>query len=283
MGGGFYFVSDREERATTLGYHTKSRDEIFTQSRVNEIHELMRPSQALLRESRDSEDHPNSIPIILGLDFTGSMGNIPHRLIQDGLPTLMGGIINDGIVDAQLLFLGIGDHECDIAPLQVGQFESSDELIDNWLTKSWIEGRGGSNDGESYLLAWYFAAMHTVTDAFEKRNQKGFLITIGDEPSLRTLPSHSVNKIMENGCQTNYTDRELLTLAQEKYNVFHIEMGNENGKARNYWRSMLGDRCIPVDRNNGNVAETIRKIITDNYVLSDVIVTYREPGIDFGF
>ncbi|STD12570.1 hypothetical protein [Chryseobacterium carnipullorum] len=39
----------------------------------------------------------------------------------------MGGIIQGGVPDPALLFLGIGDHECDAYSLQVGQFESGDE------------------------------------------------------------------------------------------------------------------------------------------------------------
>jgi hypothetical protein len=66
-----------------------------------------------IRESRDSTDHPNALPIILALDVTGSMGSIPHYLVKEGLPHLMDGIIQKGFPDPQVLFLGIGDHECD--------------------------------------------------------------------------------------------------------------------------------------------------------------------------
>ena len=167
MGGGTYSSTTRHERAVTSGYYSKPKEEIFKQ---REINNAMNPYGISIRESRDSVEHPNSLAIILALDVTGSMGSIPHHLVKDGLPDIMQGIIDKGLKDPQLLFLAIGDHECgDKAPLQVGQFESSDELLDKWLTDVFLEGGGGSNEGESYLLAWYFASLHTSIDCLEKR------------------------------------------------------------------------------------------------------------------
>lgn len=280
MGGGFYLSSVRDTRSKDLGYHTKSRDEIFTQNKERKIHQAMLPSQAILREARDSDDHPESTPIIVGLDLTGSMGHIPHDLIKDGLPTLMGGIIEQGLTDAQLLFLGIGDHETDRAPLQVGQFEASDELIDGWLTKTYIEEGGGANEGESYLLAWYFAAKHTETDAWDKRGKKGFIFTIGDEPSLTSLPSSSVNEIMESGTQESYTDSELLEMAQEKYHVFHIHLGDEYGYrgAYQYWQNLLGENCIRLDRHGADVATAIKDKILEVTSREDEVIDDISEG-----
>lgn len=147
MGGSFYSSDSRSLRAKTLGYTTKSADEIFLQNRRARIHESMMPQKALLREARDSENHPNSVPIVFALDVTGSMGHIPHYLVKEGLPNLMGSMIQRGVLDPQVLFLPIGDHECDHYPLQVGQFESGDEELDIWLTRTFIEGGGGGNAG----------------------------------------------------------------------------------------------------------------------------------------
>jgi hypothetical protein len=80
-------------RAESSGYFTKSADEIFTQQAVRRIHEQMDPKGVLLRECRDSQAHPNTFPVVLTLDVTGSMGMIPQQLIQDGLPTLMSKLI----------------------------------------------------------------------------------------------------------------------------------------------------------------------------------------------
>ena len=83
MGNSSYDSSTRFSRAAASGYYLKSADDIFVQNKVRRIHESMDPSKAQLRESRDSKEHPLSVPIILALDVTGSMGEIPHYLIKD--------------------------------------------------------------------------------------------------------------------------------------------------------------------------------------------------------
>lgn len=265
MGGTRYDFGARESRAKKVGYASKSAAEIFTQNALHVAHESMNPNGVIFREARDSHVHPNTVPIILGLDVTGSMGHIPHELIKEGLPKLMGGIIQGGVPDPALLFLGIGDHECDRFPLQVGQFESGDEELDMWLTRTYIEGGGGGNAGESYLLAWYFAAFHTKTDAFEKRGQKGLLFTVGDEPGLKTLPASAIKEIMGQGQQT-YTHLELLAEAQKRYDVYHISVLH-SGQAINAdveWKELLGQNCLSIE-DHREIPNVIKKIICDKH------------------
>lgn len=265
MGSTRYDMDARYGRARKEGYASKSASEIFTQNAKRMAHESMNPKGISFRESRDSAVHPNSVPIILGLDVTGSMGHIPHELIKEGLPKLMGGIIQGGVPDPALLFLGIGDHECDGYPLQVGQFESGDEELDMWLTRTYIESGGGGNAGESYLLAWYFAAFHTRTDAFEKRNQKGLLFTVGDEPCLKTLPASAIREIMGTGQQT-FTHNELLKEAQKKYEVFHISVLHSDGamRADKGWKDLLGQNCLSIEDYRG-VPNVIKEIVCNKF------------------
>jgi len=259
MGGGTYSYSDRSLRSKSLGYDTKSEREIFTERNMNSE---MSPYGVMLREARDSDEHPNSVPIVLALDVTGSMGSIPHFLVKEGLPDMMDKIIKNGILDPQVLFLGIGDHECDRAPLQVGQFESSDELLDHWLTKLWLEGGGGGNYGESYHLAWFFAGRYTSTDHFEKRGKKGILFTIGDEPVLEEIPLRTQKSIMGDGQYSNTTSLELLDKAREQFEVFHLHvLQGSNGndpKVKDGWKQLLGDNVIFVQRR-----EEVSQIIAD--------------------
>lgn len=276
MGAGNYSLLRRSSCAIKSGYATKSINEIFPQ---DEINDAMNPFNVKIRESRDSEEHPNTVPIILSLDVTGSMGSIPHLLIKEGLPNIMGKIIQKGILDPQLLFLAIGDHECDSSPLQVGQFESSDELLDKWLTNVFIEEGGGGNEGESYLLAWYFAAFHTTIDSFEKRNKKGFLFTIGDEPTLKEIPASSLKQIMGPGQYENYSSSFLLDKAKEKYNVYHLHLKQGlNGRRQKIidgWKQTIGDNLIIIESDN------ISKVI------SDIIISENKnhiiPSFDVNF
>lgn len=274
MGGGYYDSVSRGTRTTT--YKSASSDQIFTQARERRIHQSMDPAKALLREARDSKNHPNSVPIVLALDLTGSMLHVPLFMVREGLPKIMGDIIQRGVLDPQILFLGIGDIECDEAPLQVGQFESGDEELDMWLTRVWLEGGGGGNGGESYSLAWYFTTFHTVTDAWEKRKQKGFLFTIGDEPCLRNLDANQLGHLMGVSSQASFTDRELVAKVQEKYNVYHLHVmeGSAGKRSLPYWKQLLGDNCIVIDDFH-NIADQVIKIVTSN-VNQNVTTTVKK-------
>jgi hypothetical protein len=271
MGSGSYSYSDRSIRADSLGYATKSSREIFKQRDINSA---MSPYGVLLRESRDSNEHPETMSIVIALDVTGSMGSVPHHLVKEGLPTLMSSIIQKGCPDPQLLFLAVGDHECDNSPLQVGQFESSDELLDKWLTDTYMEGGGGGNSGESYLLAWYFAGYRTSIDCFEKRGKKGFLFTIGDEPTLKTLPKSYIKSIMGEGQYMDYSAVALLDKARESYNVFHIHLKETGQGSRQStidgWSQLMGDNLIVIDRHSevsGVIADTIINNLKSNNII----------------
>jgi len=140
MGHSSYSVSSRVSSARATHYSTASVDQIFTQNKERKAHELMTSKGIALRESNDSEEHPNTVPVQLYLDVTGSMGHIPHEMIKDGLPKLVGTLVQNGIPDVALMFGAIGDHECDRDPLQVAQFESGDEELDMWLERTYLEG-----------------------------------------------------------------------------------------------------------------------------------------------
>lgn len=272
MGHGSYDSHSRSVRATSTGLTTRSASEIFNQRSINNA---MSPLGVETRESRDSAAHPVSIPIIIALDITGSMGSIPHYLVKEGLPHIMQRIIDAGIAHPQVLFLGVGDHECDRSPLQVGQFESSDELLDTWLTKLWIEGGGGGNEGESYHLAWMFAANYTATDHFQKRHQKGILFTIGDEPTLTKLPAQVQQNLLGDGKQYSaQTATKLLAAAREKYEVFHLHlMHRGHGTDSNVytgWQRLMQDNVLPVQSK-----EHVVQVIADK-----VIEVINNQGVD---
>jgi len=253
-----------------MGYTTKSTQEIF---KARNINSAMNPFGINVRESRDSAEHPNSLAIILGLDETGSMGTVPHFLVKEGLPLMMDSIIKSGVADPQVLFLGIGDHECDQAPLQVGQFESSDELLDKWLTDLYLEGHGGGNGGESYMLAWYFAAYHTTIDCYEKRNQKGVLITVGDEPVLPGVPASFLKSLMGAGQYENYESLKLLDKAREKYHVYHINVRETASGTRllviDGWKQLLADNFLIAERRT-DVARLVVEAVCESAEIDEV-------------
>jgi hypothetical protein len=132
MGSGSW--SSSTYKAFADSYTKKSREEIFHQRSLHEEMDLTK-SKTHIRESRDSEEHPESLPVFIALDETGSMGSIPDKMIRDYLPKLMDSIIDSiGVKHPQILFMGVGDHECDYCPCQVGQFESSTVAINQCLS-----------------------------------------------------------------------------------------------------------------------------------------------------
>lgn len=256
MGHGGYDVTASVARSTV--YASMDMGEIFQRDAIDNA---MNPFNVKVRESRDSDEHQNSFPIVIALDETGSMGSIPTYLVKKGFLHIMSQIIDGGEKDPQVLFLGIGDHTTDRAPLQVGQFESNDELLDRWLTNVYLEGKGGGNEGESYALAWYFAGFRTSTDSFEKRGRKGLLFTIGDEPTL-DVPASALKRICGDGEYENYTAKELLEKARETYHVYHIHVrAGSNGTSKivmDGWKKLMGESLLIVDG-----AEDVAKAIAD--------------------
>ena len=264
MGGGSYDPIASRSRSTTY-YQTMSREEVFKQRKIDPE---MDPKKITVRESRDSEEHPESFPIIIALDETGSMGHIPELIIKNVLPDIMESILNAGVKDPQVMFMGIGD--CcfmEEAPLQVGQFESSDELMEKWLTKVYLEGKGGGNRHESYPLAWYFADHHIVTDAWEKRQQKGVLITIGDESCQKILLKEQLSKYLNDNVEEDIVSSKLLESVRERWNVFHIHCNGGSYRAsQTNWEKLLGTGLVVSMANDGSdIKDIIPKLILGCY------------------
>lgn len=233
---------------------TKSTREVFT---ARGMKDYLNPNGVLLRESRDSEQNPQSTPIILGVDVTGSMGIIADRLVRQGLSTLIEGILDrQPVTNPHIMAMGIGDVFKDAAPLQVTQFEPDVRIIEQ-LTDVYLEGGGGGNAFESYDLPWYFAAQRTSIDCFEKRGKKGYLFTMGDElPPPDGLSREDIKAVFGNDDQRGYSASELLEMAEEKYQVFHIiiEQGSyarrDLTNVKSKWRELLGGRAVLLSNYN---------------------------------
>lgn len=269
MGGGSYSYCDARLRSTSY-LSASSCDssyldrEVFTKRSLDSKMDI----KGKIRESRDSEEHPNAFPIIIGLDVTGSMGTIPKKLITKGFPEIMKKIMDEGVKHAQVCFMGYGDNECDSAPIQVGQFETSDLLQEEWLKSIYIESGGGSNDGEATSLVWYVAARHTDIDSVKKHGKKGVLITIGDEPFLENIPKRDIDDLFGGG-QSDVSARDILEEARKNWDVYHINIIDYSGsrsRVQNQWKQTLGENFVNTQSATGDdVPELIAGIITKSY------------------
>src|SRR5258705_4384204 len=184
-----YDAADRYRRATGASAFA------YSDSGASTVHKALDPKGVAMRESRDSDEHPDSVAIAVLFDVTGSMGSVP-RVLQQKLPQLLGLLLRKGYVkDPQILFGAIGDATCDRVPLQVGQFESDNRLDDD-LGRFVLEGGGGGQMTESYELAMYFMARHTSLDCYEKRGKRGYLFIIGDEQAYKKVKPAEVKAVI---------------------------------------------------------------------------------------
>jgi len=259
MGGGRWDASDWTTYASTKSHDTKTTEEIFESS----LHEDLDPRMIKLRESRDSEDKDHSTPVIVALDVTGSMGSVLDVMARTGLNTLVTEIYErKPVSDPHIMCMGVGDVAArDEAPLQCTQFEA-DIRIAEQLEKLYLEYGGGGNHYESYILPWYFAALKTSSDAFEKRGKKGYLFTIGDEEPTPEVTAEQLEKVFGHKVQRGYTSEELLDLVSKQWEVFHIMV--EEGSYYRYakdkvvkgWTELLGQRAIKLS-DHTKLAEVI--------------------------
>lgn len=311
MGGTSWSTShytDRVQSVAASGGPTFKHDaDVRTGVVKNAIHESLDPKlfKGGIRESRDSDAHPNSTPIVVAFDVTGSMASVPKKL-QTVLPRLMGLLLRKGyIVDPQVLMASIGDYNGsnmrggsyswshqnpdgtfsglgDKAPCQIGQFESGIEM-DIDLTNMFLEGRGGGQTPpqESYQLIWYFASRKAQSDAWEKRTKKGYLFTIGDESPYDRTPKEEIFNVFGDSIQEADipTDR-LLMEVKDRWEVFHIiptttNHGNDP-RIHAAWSSLLGPEfVIRIDNVN-----TICEVIGSTIGLMEGTTTQEDLGQD---
>lgn len=212
------YSAARGRNVTASGHLDSSLtdQQIFTQ-RV--LHPRLNPRN-VMRECCDSADHPCTIPVILALDVTGSMGPASAEVAKkmNEVMTRLYGIVQD----VEFLIMGIGDLSYDHAPIQISQFES-DIRIAEQLDLVYMEHGGGGNAFESYTAAWYMGFYHTKLDCW-KRGRKGLIITMGDEPMNPYLPRQPLAAQTGDRLQEDVDTKELYRLVKEKYDVWHMHV-----------------------------------------------------------
>src|SRR6516162_6091580 len=242
---------DREKLRRRTGKDAFEYDHaVRTGTADRAVHPRMNPRGVTVRESRDSDAHPQSHAVAVLFDVTGSMQGVP-RVLQARLPKLMGLLIRKGYLDhPQILIGAIGDATCDAAPLQVGQFESGIEIEED-LGKLYLEGGGGGHITESYELALYFMARHTAIDCFEKRGQRGYLFVIGDEIPYAMIKRKEVEALIGDRLQANISVEEAVAELQRIYDVYFVlpRMTSHwnNGTVLRRWAQLLGQNVLRLE------------------------------------
>lgn len=227
MGRGSYTASDWLRLSNSRGFsQTSTATDIFKKTSADP---RLDSRQIGTRCARDSEEHPRSTPVILGFDVTASMGFLAEALAKKGLNAAITSILTHGpISDPQILCAAIGDCKSDQSPLQLTQFESDIRIMKQTLDLH-LEGGGGGNGGESYNLLWYFAARRTAIDSIEKRGQKGFLFTVGDDHCHSGLFPAEIWNVFRERSPYPLSNEVLIREASEKFHIFHIHLDRPQG------------------------------------------------------
>lgn len=198
-----------------------------------------------VRECCDCEQFPETVPVILALDVTGSMGDAAKACaakLNDIMKNLYKRV--DGV---EFMMMGIGDLAFDRAPIQATQFESDERILDQ-TTKIFFEAGGGTNPFESYTAAWYFALNNTKLDC-HKRGKKGIIITLGDEALNPYLPGNELSFILGTPTQ-NVDTKALYNEVIKKFDVYHIVITDSpsfrytKDSIKESWGKVLGQRCV---------------------------------------
>lgn len=254
MGGGSFTTSSYSAYTKSVG-HTYN----FSTGRVEghkykstSLDESLDPTKFTLRECVNSEEHPNTVPVILALDVTGSMGDACSETAA-----ALGKIITtlyEKYKDIEFCVMGIGDIECDHAPIQMSQFES-DVRIAKALDKIYMEHGGGGNGYESYTAAWYMGLHRTKLDAIEKQGRKGIIITMGDEPLNPILRKYDLNEAVNGNAEADIETNKLYREACEKFDIFHIAVDSPHS-SYNWYKE--------------RIADTFGKLLGNRYKVSSV-------------
>lgn len=226
--------------------------------------------KGVIRECVNSDEHPNTIPVILALDVTGSMG-AACKECAEVLNVLMTNLYKK-YKDIEFMVMGIGDLSYDTAPVQASQFES-DIRIAEQMDKIWMEHGGGGNSWESYTAAWYFGLNHCKLDCW-KQGRKGIIITMGDESVNPCLKANSLQKFLGGNVQADVDTKPLYKEASQKYDIYHIAVNDPHtmwkyhaSEATIGWFELLKDNFIESTINElvVNISKCIDKSV-DGFV-----------------
>jgi hypothetical protein len=260
MGSGTYCASNFCSYATSRGYtYDATTDRISGHIYTERCMNKNLDPRGVIRECCNSAEHPDTVPVILALDVTGSMGNACDETAS-AISQLMK-TLYDKYKDVEIMIMGVGDFECDAAPLQVSQFES-DVRVAEQLDQVYMEHGGGGNGWESYTAPWWFGLYKTKLDCFDKQGRKGVIITMGDEPLNPDLPKRVLEKYFGKADAEGpgnheyiYETNALYKEASKKFDIFHIA---------------IDDDADCYDRYKRDIKRSFQPVLGENFKVSTI-------------
>lgn len=300
--------ADRMDTAAKTGTVFTHDHDIKAGRVADAMHDKVNPrtpnkAGKIVRESLDSDAHPESTAVAVLFDVTGSMRRVPEIFIKK-FGQLMALLVKKGhLQHPHILFGAIGDATPrgeSKFPLQLGQFEAGNEM-DESLSLIVPEGGGGGHITESYELGMYFLAKKTVLDCLGKRGKKGYCFITGDEIPYPVVNKDEVERIIGDKLQQHIltsaqhpqagsakvagAEGDILEELREKFEVFWIMPGGTS-----HWndqsvvgplKEMFGQHFLQLE-NPDDVCELIATTIavTEGYELMSIKSDLRDIGAD---
>lgn len=240
-----------------------------------------------MRECCFAPGFDEAVPIMIGIDGTGSMEQVPH-VLKDELVNLITLLVENGVTDhPNVMFVCHDDEHVfpDDAKFQMGQFETDAPKLLEALNEMIIPGCGGANRGEAYHLVFYAAARHTRLEPFERDGTKGFLFLICDEEPYyedgdfrkRGTRPKVAEAVFGDKLEAEVPMLDLVKEAAKRYHIFVLRPGHtqngQNHRITKRWQELLEAAGV-------NPEHVLEVAETDALVATIALVVGRILGAD---
>jgi hypothetical protein len=279
MGGGSWDTGAYHSSKSTRA--SKGVADFAYTSSATAVHDNLDPRRIRTKplgklEARDSVEHPQSNPVLVCFDVTGS--NYTRAVdAQQRLPHLMD-LLNKYLTDPQVAVAANDDFNfVGKNSVQISDFES-DNRVDDHIRNIWLTREGGGNDGESYDLLLYAAARKVILDSVEKRGKKGYLFLYADEPIFAQVDKHQVEEIYGDVLERNLPIAEILEEAQRNFHLFLIWPEGGYAHAREQYVKLVGEDAVLTLQHPNLICELIASTVglheakaTPDSVVTDLV------------
>ena len=262
MGGGSwdtgFYASASATRAAT-----GKKDFAYTATATT-VHPSLNPIRIkdkihAVLESRDSDDHPNTLPVLMCFDVTGS--NRDRAVVaQKRLPTLMD-LLGKYVPDVHVAVAANDDYATsDKSCIQISEFEA-DNRLDDHIRNIWLIGAGGGNQGESYDLLLYAAARKVKSDSMEKRNKKGYLFLYADERIFDYVDKIQVMDVFGDTIEKNIPIAEMIEEVRKSWNIFILSPDRDYQGSKEQYKNLFGEESVIESQDPNLICELVASIV----------------------
>jgi hypothetical protein len=262
MGGGAwdsgaYHSSATTRKATGVADFAYTKTATSVHTNLDPLRINSKPFGKL--EARDSTEHPQSNPVLVCFDVTGS--NYERAVdAQKRLPNLME-LLNKYLTDPQVAVAANDDYNyAGSNCVQLSDFES-DNRVDDHIRNIYLVCLGGGNDGESYDLLLYAAARKMVLDSVEKRGKKGYMFLYADEPIFTHVQAKEVKAIFGDTIEKDIPIAEIIEEARRNFNIFVIWPDGGYRHAREQYVRLFGEESVLTSQHPNLLCELIASTI----------------------